>query len=102
MEEVRAELVAPLNCHTGENPLWCGRRNLLLFVDIPNGAIYGYDPSQTGYDVLARTRVTGGFTLQEDGSLLLFQDGRIAQLGVDEAVRELKRDACPGNDRFND
>jgi len=102
MEEVRAELVAPLNCHTGENPLWCGRRNLLLFVDIPNGTIYGYDPSQARYDVLARTRVTGGFTLQEDGSLLLFQDGRIAQLGVDEAVRELKRDACPGNDRFND
>ena len=102
MEEARPKLVAPLNCHTGENPLWCEGRKHLLFVDIPRGTIYGYDPATDKCDVLARTRVTGGFTLQEDGSLLLFQDGRIAELGTDGVVRELRRDACPGNDRFND
>lgn len=96
------ELVAPLDCHTGENPLWCERRKKLLFADIPRGVVYGYDPATAKCDVMARTRVTGGFTLQEDGSLLLFQDGPIAVLGTDGAVREVARDACPGNDRFND
>ncbi len=96
------ELVADLACDTGENPLWCGQRGLLLFVDIPRGLIYGYDPATAKCDVIARTRVTGGFTLQEDGSLLLFQDGRIAVLTKDGIVREVMRDACPGNERFND
>jgi D-xylonolactonase len=53
-------------------------------------------------DVIARARTTGGFTLQEDGSLLLFQDGPIAVLGADGKVREVAANACPGNERFND
>ncbi|HKQ88163.1 MAG TPA: SMP-30/gluconolactonase/LRE family protein [Candidatus Acidoferrales bacterium] len=96
------ELIAALDCDTGENPLWCEERRLLLFVDIPRGVIYGYDPASARCDVVTRTRVTGGFTLQEDGSLLLFQDGRIAALAKDGIVREIARDACPGNERFND
>jgi D-xylonolactonase len=52
--------------------------------------------------VIARTRVTGGFTLQEDGTLLLFQDGHIAILAADGGVREVAAHACVGNDRFND
>ena len=98
----RVELLAPLDCETGENPLWCERRKKVLFADIPRGVIYEYDPATAKCDVIARTRVTGGFTLQEDGSLLLFQDGPIAVLGTDRVVREVARDACPGNERFND
>lgn len=102
MNDPRVELVAALDCHTGENPVWCERRKKLLFADIPRGVIYGYDPAAAKCEVLVRTRVTGGFTLQEDGSLLLFQDGVIALLGTDGSVREVARDACPENDRFND
>ena len=100
--DANVELVAPLNCHTGENPLWCEERRLLLFVDIPRGVIYGYDPATAKCDVIVRTRVTGGFTLQEDGSLLLFQDGCIAVLAKNGTVSEVARNACPGNERFND
>lgn len=102
MAEANVELVAALDCETGENPLWCEERRLLLFVDIPRGIMYGYDPAAAKCAVIARTRVTGGFTLQEDGSLLLFQDGRIAVLARDGIVHEVARDACPGNERFND
>lgn len=102
MIDYKVELVAPLNCETAENPLWCEERGQLLFTDIPSGTIYGYDPAARACSVLARTRVTGGFTLQEDGSLLLFQDGPIAILGKDGQVREVMSDACRGNDRFND
>ena len=102
MDEPQVELVAKLDCDTGENPLWCERRQKLLFTDIPRGVIYGYDPAAGKCEAIARTRITGGFALQEDGSLVLFQDGRIALLGMDGAVREVARDACPGNERFND
>lgn len=74
----------------------------MFFVDIPAGAVYGYDAAKEGCSVLRRTRVTGGFTLQEDGSLLLFQDGRIAILALDGTLRQVADEQCPGNDRFND
>lgn len=102
MSEPTIELVAPLNCETAENPLWCEERRQLLFTDIPSGTIYGYDPAARNCVVLARTRVTGGLTLQEDGSLLLFQDGCIAILDLDGKVHEVMSNACLGNDRFND
>jgi len=40
--------------------------------------------------------------LQEDGSLLLFQDGRISILTLDGTQREVACNLCPANDRFND
>jgi D-xylono/L-arabinono-1,4-lactonase len=54
-----------------------------FFLDIPAGTVYAYDPARRNSRVFAGTRVTGGFTLQQDGSLLLFQDGYIATLAVD-------------------
>ena len=41
-------------------------------------------------------------TLQEDGTILLFQDGRISVLEPDGAQREVANGLCPGNTRFND
>lgn len=102
MADEQVELMVELDCLTGENPLWCAELGKLVFVDIPRGIIYGYDPAAAKCDVIARTRVTGGFTLQGNGSLLLFQDGPIATLGADGSIRELAASACPGNDRFND
>src|SRR5262249_912727 len=96
------ELIADLNCDTGENPLWHPDKKKLFFVDIPPGTIYVYPPANGKCVPFARTRTTGGFTLQEDGSLLLFQDGRIATLEMDGTIREVAHNCCPGNDRFND
>jgi D-xylonolactonase len=102
MADGQVELVAELTCETGENPLWHPDENRLFFVDIPSGTIYGYRPAKRTCSPFARTRATGGFTLQQDGSLLLFQDGCIATLAMDGTIREVARDCCPGNDRFND
>jgi D-xylono/L-arabinono-1,4-lactonase len=96
------ELVAPLNCEIGEGPLWHQEAELLFFLDIAAGMLYAYSPSTGSCHVHGRTRVTGGFTLQQDGSLLLFQDGRIAILALDGTLREVASGACPGNERFND
>ena len=96
------ELVAPLVCEIGENPLWHSESKKLFFLDIPAGEVYAYDPSKTTLVLHSRTRVTGGFTIQQDGSLLLFQDGRISLLKPDGTLREVRSGLCPRNDRFND
>src|ERR1700730_6146959 len=94
--------VAALRCEIGENPLWHNDVDNLFFVDIPAGTVYAYDHLKRNCDVICRTRVTGGFTLQEDGSLMLFQDGRIASLALDGAVCEVANGLCLRNERFND
>jgi sugar lactone lactonase YvrE len=101
-EQSSVDLVARLNCQIGENPLWHTESRQLFFVDITSGEIHAYNPSTGISTVIAKTRVTGGFTIQQDGSLLLFQDGRLCLLSLDGTSREVARDQCPGNDRFND
>jgi D-xylono/L-arabinono-1,4-lactonase len=96
------ECVASPGCEIGENPLWHSATQKLYFVDIPKGTLYRYDEATRSCDVFCRTRITGGFTFQEDGSLLLFQDGRLASLALDGTVRERLSGLCPGNERFND
>jgi D-xylono/L-arabinono-1,4-lactonase len=96
------DLVAPLACEVGENPLWHSEAETLFFLDITLGTVYAYHPATQNCSVVARTRITGGFTLQRDGSLLLFQDGRIAVLTRNGVLREVASGLCPGNDRFND
>lgn len=96
------ELVASPRCEIGENPLWHRDMARLFFVDIPPGKVYAYNPAKADCSVLGQSRITGGFTLQQDDSLLLFQDGAVASLSLDGRLHEVAADRCPGNDRFND
>jgi D-xylonolactonase len=96
------ELVAPLNCKIAENPRWHPQEQALFFLDIPEGIVYIYRPLTDTCRILTRTRVSGGFTLQDDGSLLLFQDGCISVAKLDGSLSELASNACDGNERFND
>ena len=100
--DVSIELVAPLSCNVGENPLWHPEAEALFFLDITAGRVHAYHPATQNCTVAAQTRITGGFTLQSDGSLLLFQDGRIAVMNRNGILREVAGGLCPGNDRFND
>jgi len=95
------ELVASSGCEIGENPLWHRDMVKLFFVDIPAGTVYAYDPARQDCSVFNRTRTTGGFTLQQDGSLLLFQDGRIATLALGGTLGQGASNQCPRNERFN-
>lgn len=96
------ELVVKTKCDVAESPRWDNRRNRLYFVDITAGDIHGYDPSTAECQRVSKGHVTGGMTLQEDGSLLLFQDGRISVLGSDGIQREVAAGLCPENERFNE
>ena len=97
------EMIADYNNLVGEGPLWHQTERLLYWVDILQGRIFRYDPESGKHEQFYKGRVLGGFTIQEDGSLLLFMDrGTIAILRdgelsyiVDEIPEEL-------DTRFND
>jgi sugar lactone lactonase YvrE len=76
------ELVANFRCEIGENPLWHADTQAMIFLDIPPGKVHAYSPAKDASALLAQGRTTGGSTIQEDGSLLLFQDGRISILSL--------------------
>jgi D-xylonolactonase len=68
--------VADTRCKTGEGPLWHPDENCLYWCDIPNGQLYRYDPEHDDHErVLDGKDALGGYTIQTDGSLLLFRAG---------------------------
>lgn len=68
------QVVADLACETGENPLWVPEDACVWWTDIPRGRIFRYKPATRTTEVVYTGRPVGGFTLQQDGSLLLFKD----------------------------
>jgi D-xylonolactonase len=82
--------------------LWHPELGQVFFLDIAAGKVHAYNPASGEYRLFSQGPVTGGMTLQEDGNLLLFQDGRISVLGMDGVQREVRRNCIPENHRFND
>lgn len=100
----QVELVADYACRTGENPLWHPMERRLYWVDIPRGRMFRFDPATGMHEQCWEDGQIGGFTVQEDGSLLLFgehgsvrvwREGRIVRTIVEEIPGER-------GSRFND
>ena len=68
------ELVADYRCETGEGPLWHPMERQVYWSDIPQGRIFRLNPFSRRHEQIYDGRVVGGFTIQSDGSLLLFMD----------------------------
>lgn len=99
----RPQCLANYACETGENPLWHPAERRVYWTDIPKGRLFRYDPATGQHEPCYGGRPVGGFTLQSDGTLLLFLDrGTVATWrdGVlTEVVHELADEA---DSRFND
>ncbi|MCY4412749.1 MAG: SMP-30/gluconolactonase/LRE family protein, partial [Caldilineaceae bacterium] len=99
------ESIADYACETGEGPLWHPDEELLYWVDIPPGKLYRYDPDTGAHGlVFDAGEAIGGFTIQEDGALLLFMArGRIALWREGQPLENLI-DEIPAEreGRFND
>lgn len=98
------EMIVDSACETGENPLWHPNEHVLYWVDIPAGLLHRYDPSSGMHKlVYDAKRPVGGFTLEADGSLLLFMDrgalGRLRDGQFDMLAGEI---ALARRSRFND
>jgi D-xylonolactonase len=96
-------MIVDSRCVTGENPLWHPDERALYWVDIPPGLLHRYDPASGAAEIVFDAgRAIGGFTLEADGSLLLFMDrGTIGQWrdGRFSMVDEIE---AASHSRFND
>ena len=66
------ELIADYKCVIGEGPLWHPGEKCVYWTDIPMGRMFRYNPATGAHEQFYDGEVVGGFTIQEDGSLLLF------------------------------
>ncbi|MXY20353.1 MAG: SMP-30/gluconolactonase/LRE family protein [Dehalococcoidia bacterium] len=100
---MQPELIADYHCVTGEGPLWHPKESCLYWADIPEGRLFRYNPFTRVHEQIYDGRVVGGYTIQADGSLLLFMDRcSVAVLRdgeLDFIVDELPDEA---DNRFND
>ncbi|GAB7017414.1 SMP-30/gluconolactonase/LRE family protein [Halostagnicola bangensis] len=98
------ERIADTYAETGEGPLWHPEERCLYWVDIPAGLLYRYEPETGENSVVYETNDSsplGGFTIEADGSLLLFEHGQVRrwdpQSGDHEIVLRIDAET-----RFND
>jgi D-xylonolactonase len=99
----RPEVVADCSCVIGENPLWHSHDRRLCWVDIPNGILYRFDPVTGTHEASRHDGQIGGFTIQEDGSLLFFMAKGAVKLLRDGRLQTVV-EGMPGEEgsRFND
>ena len=97
-------MVADYECQVGESPVWHSGKNRLYWSDILTGRLFWYEPATGRSSQCYEGRMVGGFTIQADGSLLLFMDkGTVAVWRNGEIVRTVI-DSIPAEleQRFND
>jgi len=97
------ECVANSQCEIGENPLWHPFERRLYWCDIPRGRLFAFDPSTRNYECCFESKTVGGFTIQADGSLLLFMEhGKVACWKNGELRNIVTGIENDGSPRFND
>ena len=88
----------------GEGPIWYTQHNKLYWVDITRGQLHTYDPATKTHEKIYEDRSVGGYTIQPDGSLILFRDkGNVVQWANGKVVKTLIEQVEGEVDgRFND
>jgi D-xylono/L-arabinono-1,4-lactonase len=97
------EAVANYHCKVGENPLWDEREGRLYWEDIESNRLFRVDHASGEHECFFRGEsMIGGFSFQEDGSLLLFEQDRIAVLTKQGQHRVIASGIDSDMYRFND
>lgn len=99
------QLIADYKCQTGEGPLWHPDEKVVYWLDIPPGRLFRYNPitehHEQCFDLEGES--VGGFTIQTDGSLLLFMAKGAIKVWKNGQFKTIV-ESIPGeeNSRFND
>jgi D-xylonolactonase len=97
------ECIADYACVVGENPLWHPIEKRIYWTDIDTGRLFRADPATGQHEQFYEGSPVGGFTFQEDGSLLLFMDKGAIRRWKDGALTTLIEEIPEEREsRFND
>lgn len=77
-------LIADYACVCGEGPLWHPIEERVYWTDIETDRMFRYDPATGQHEMFLDGETVGGFTIQADGSLLLFMDKGAVKIWRDE------------------
>jgi len=100
---VEPEIIINYDCEIGENPLWHPLEKKLYWLDIAKGRIFWFEPSTGKHAMCYEDIPVGGFTIQQDGALLLFRTkGEVVKWHNGNITTIIKN--IPGEEelRFND
>jgi D-xylonolactonase len=96
-------ILANYQCHNAEGPLWHPIEQRLYWTDIPTGLLFRYDYATQTHEQIYVGESVGGFTIQEDGSLLLFKArGAIERWQEEKITTMLPELPDERETRFND
>ena len=102
-KQAKPELIVDAQCEIGEGPLWHPTENRIYWTDIPQGKLFWYDPATQNYEQFYDGEVVGGFTIQADGSLLLFMEEGAIRVWKDGEMSTVFEGLPEDRDtRFND
>lgn len=101
---MKLEVIADYACKCGEGPMWHPLEKRLYWTDIETGRMFRYDPASGKHEQFYSGPRVGGYTIQPDGSLLLFRDKGNIALWKDGKIVKTIVEAIPGEEqgRFND
>jgi sugar lactone lactonase YvrE len=104
--DARLELIADERCDTTEGPLWHEDLQALFWVDIPAGHLFRYDRATERHALVYQgDGQIAGFTIQEEGELLMFGErGRIWTWDPHTGAERVVIEEIPAErgTRFND
>jgi len=96
-------LLVDCQCENAEGPLWHPLEQRLYWTDIPAGHLFRYDPTTETHEQIYSGEPVGGFTIQLDGSLLLFKSrGTIERWHGGEITTVIPEIPEERETRFND
>lgn len=89
--------------HNAEVPMWHPQGQCLYWTDIPQGKMYRYDAREDKREQIYSGEPVGGYTIQQDGSLLLFKNkGTIEHWHEGEIKTIVGELTAENRTRFND
>lgn len=95
--------IVDYECEIGEGPLWHPTERRLYWSDIITGRPFRYGPETCDHEKFYDGEVVGGFTIQSDGSLVLFMDrGTIKRWHDGEMTTIVEEIPAERDSRFND
>ena len=90
------------NSEVGEGPLWDGRTQTLLFLDIRGKCIWKVDPITGGSEKVLLPQQIGCMAICENGDLLVALEDAVYRMGQDGNLTKAHQDMKIKGRRFND